>query len=114
VVAAVHGEGHDADRTAAEWLAQSGFAPLPNVGMTMLYFAARDQARESVAQWRCRTRLVLETGVETVESLEARGVSLPKHIPTDLLARGSELAAETAPSANCVHPQHARITKVKP
>lgn len=114
VVAATQGEGHESDRIAAEWLAQSGFAPLPNVGMTMLYFAARDPAETRPAAWRCRARVTLETGVEAVEALRARSVALPKEIPDDLLARGKQLAIETAPSGRCTHPKHPSPAEVKP
>jgi hypothetical protein len=106
VVAATRGEGHETDRIAAEWLAQSGFAPLPNVGMTMLYFAARDPAETRPLAWRCRARVTLETGVEAVEALRARGAALPTEIPENLLARGKELAIETAPADTCTHPRH--------
>lgn len=114
VVAATQSEGHESDRIAAEWLAQSGFAPLPNVGMTMLYFAARDPAETRPAAWRCRARVTLETGVEAVEALRARSVALPKEIPDDLLARGKQLAIETAPSGRCTHPKHTSPAEVKP
>jgi len=109
VVAATRGEGHETDRVAGEWLAQSGFAPLPNVGMTMLYFAARDPTETRPSSWRCSTRRTLETGVEAVEALRVRGVVLPKEIPVDLLARGKQLAAETAPGESCAHPSHAKV-----
>jgi hypothetical protein len=107
VVAATHGEGHETDRIAAEWLVQSGFAPLPNAGITMLYFAARDPTQTRPAEWRCRTRLTLETGVEAVEGLRARNATVPREIPTELLARGKQLAVETSPGSTCRHPAHA-------
>jgi hypothetical protein len=109
VVAASRGEGHETDRIAAEWLARSGFAPLPNVGMTMLYFAAREPTETRAASWRCSTRRTLETGVEAVEALRTRGVTLPKELPVDLLARGKQLALETAPGEGCSHPRHPKV-----
>lgn len=109
VVAASRGEGHETDRLAAEWLARSGFAPLPNVGMTMLYFAAREPTETRASVWRCSTRRTLETGVEAVEALRTRGEALPKEIPVDLLSRGRQLALETAPGDGCMHPSHSKV-----
>lgn len=103
VVAGVGGDGREADRIAAEWIAQSGFAPLPNVGISMLYFAARNPTQTRPAEWRCQTRSMLETSVEAVEGLRARNVSLPKEIPAELLARGRQIAADTAPGDACRH-----------
>lgn len=108
VVAAAHGEGEGTDRAAAQWLTRSGFAPLPNVGITMLYFAARDPAVSEPAWWRCRTRDVPATGANVVDELRAHGTSIPKQIPPEFLARGRDLAADTVRGITCPPPRTRR------